>query len=110
MAARQPTRRGKSTQTAKTRPAPPAKTAKTAAAPLAEPVEKAEPEAPQPGDQPCVAPQEQSRVLSVRARAARFQRAGIVFGPTPIVVSEAEVGADVIERILAEPALVCTPA
>jgi len=49
------------------------------------------------------------RAFSVHARVARFQRAEIVFTPTPTIVRESEIGPERMSRILAEPALVCEP-
>jgi len=48
------------------------------------------------------------RTMSVRSRRARFNRAGLHFTATmPVIVNEAEIGAERFDRILNEPALRC---
>jgi hypothetical protein len=48
------------------------------------------------------------RVMSVRSRRERRNRAGLSFGNSnPIIVREDEIGAEPFERILADPMLRC---
>lgn len=50
------------------------------------------------------------RVMSVRSRRARFNRAGLRFTSTiPVLVNEADIGPERYDRILNESALRCAP-
>jgi hypothetical protein len=61
-------------------------------------------------DKPAAKPAaaKQGRVMTIRSRRERFNRAGLTFtNTTPTTVREDEVGTERFDRILAEPQLRC---
>ncbi len=56
---------------------------------------------------PKPAPDAAGRVMTVRSRRQRFNRAGLTFSTAPTTVRESEVGEERFERILKEPQLRC---
>ena len=57
---------------------------------------------------PNAAQSKRGRVMTVRSRGVRFNRAGLRFSNTiPTIVREDDIGAERFDRILAEPNLRC---